>query len=242
MRAAVSRWFWMAAAPMVLVACVEETRLPDDEDTTGLEDEAMPEDDAGRCDFATSELALDDTATLGFAVQSVVDAVTFEQHTQLSWDLTDEITDLTVIITPDSGPAALHVGTWIPPEGGDDIAAQDCGSYADFGATVRFTTADGRLDETWTVRIAANAEGVGRLDHVVDAETLVGTGPVFEGESTEWDSLELDIAANLSSGVSQGELAVSGFRQTSPQTDDPDEPVTAEGFSGDVARWPAVGP
>lgn len=215
-----------------------------DEDRIGLDDSALP-DYGGRCVYTTSELALGDTEPLGFAVASVVEAVAFVHETTLKWDLTSETTPLTFELVPEAGPATLHTGVWeVPDDRPDDFAEepQTCEPFADFAATMRMITEDGRLDEALVVRVVANAAGVGRVDHEVDAAVLQGSGPLFEETPTEWDELRFAFAVNVSAGTTEGEIAVSASRTIVPEEGDSDEdgdvPTEGEGMVGDVARWP----
>lgn len=218
----------LALALLALAACGDET--------SDLREDAAISDNVGHCAYTASALDAADTEALGFAAQGALDAVAGERSTSLRWDLTQEETTLAFALTPDAGSLTLHAGAWVPPEGGDAEpvdAETACPPYADFAATLRFTTADLRLDETLEVRVGVDGPAQGHLVHTFSHADLVGSGPPLEIVPAEWDSVNYEITANVGAESLNGELAVYADRQVETE-----EYQSDEGYANDVGRWP----
>ena len=186
----------------------------------------------GECTYDTQTFFGEDGETpIGLTATQALTIITGERLSTLSWDHLGEVTDLTFEFVPEAEQVEWNVATWEPayPGAEPDLGDPSCEDFLGASGTLRFVTADSRLDEALglTVRIHESG-GFGRIDHTVPYESLAGSlEPMVIDLDEAWARIDVEFAVNLSNDSLSGELALYAERS---------ETGEVEGY--DLARWP----
>lgn len=133
---------------------------------------------------------------------------------------------------PDTGDTGR--GGW---DTGEDVSDHDCPSYFSVEADWTLATGDGHLAEELRVEVHAESLSLGRIDHEVDYDELVGDWVPGDIVPAEWDEVRVSFAANVGVDADAGEMAL--FAERVYPDEDGDGDSMAEATMGDVGRWPA---
>jgi len=240
----------LALLPLLLAAC--------DTHRGGPSEDAL----WSPCEYAYTDLALDEVSALGFSAADLLVAVGGERAETLTWIDGSGTVGLALEVlysggrvrfveaTPREGGGdtgfAERVIDGVPDadtgEGGDDTGIPDdtggegdlCPDAITVEATLSFVTDDGGFDEAIPVTLHAEAADAATLDGEVLVEDLEGTWTSDEYDPSEWEDLTVSVNASVMAAQSHGELLLSGS-QVYEEGEDHD---TGVAFQGILAVWP----
>jgi hypothetical protein len=163
-------------------------------------------------------LARDDISVLGFSGQQVLDHVSGEHVTTLTWSdqAPQELpaTQLTVAVSYNNGRVAYLDNEWRSDNSGtrssgtrDQMAPQigtDCPDTIEIDVQVTFSTEDGAFAETFDVTLIARSVDSVRWSQPLEALEGSFDAAVFVPTDEQYDTLRAWVDASFVSGVLSG--------------------------------------
>lgn len=149
--------------------------------------------------------------------------LTWVEHPATTLDLTP---------TVDVG-SARFVDYELPEVGEGPEPALECVDTIEMDADLAFVTADGLLDELWSIVLVARDASTTDADAEIDPAALAGTYTVTEVDPADYDVVRMFVNPVWTSTAVSGRL--TGQAETTGDASDPDSTASATFF--DIAIW-----
>jgi hypothetical protein len=206
---------------LTVAACDTETPEPgpngSEPDGPGMGGQFGQEDEPWCVEASAAPLAVDETSSLGFAPQGVLDLVLGDHAPTLTW--------------ADGGSTGLSLPVDDRGEAWEityeNTSEYDigCASSVGIAVTVGFVTEDGRFDEGWDLRLEAWEEG--SVAHRITLDSIAGTFTLADHvDISEYEETWVDLHLQFDDAGATGLIEAIGQR-TEPATGSADGSVSA---------------
>lgn len=207
------RHIWLS---LLLAGCAPESNL-ESADTGSRDGEvaATPVFDTESCTWSYQEGEVD--GILPSEVQAALAASAGPRDGTLEWLTTGERTAVTFELGEVTG---YRIGT--------PVSGPACAAHVLVDLTLTLSTADGLLDEVLAVTVRGEGARV-TLAHWLPLDALTGAWDPAGDEDSAWDSIDVEVAADIMAEESSGAITLYAVRTTEGRQDVSEIPV---------ASWP----